>query len=148
MREAAAARSSQLRPGIGHILGLVVHTVPYLETAKNTQGESVGRVMLRAGLSYCIPSLRIREWLAANHLLEVESDEPPGRTQPAIPKPTALAGHVTTAHLLQLMADVIRKDPDLLDLAIRHYESALLLESNRPDILRDLGRALTSKGNV
>jgi len=46
------------------------------------------------------------------------------------------------------MADVIRKDPDLLDMAIRHYESALLVESNRPDILHDLGRALASKGNA
>ena len=132
----------------GYILGLMVHTVPYLETAKNAQGESIGRVMLRAGLSYCIPSSRIREWLDANHLLASESDEPPSRTQRAIPKPTAFESHFATAHLLQLMADVIRKDPDLLDMAIQHYESALLLESNRPDILHDLGRALASKGNV
>lgn len=129
----------------GRILGLVVHTVPYMETAKNPEGESIGRVMLRAGMSYCIPSSRIREWLDANHLSMDESDEPP--TQ-AMPKPTPAAGFVTTAHLLQLMADVIRKDPNLLDMAIRHYESALRLESNRPDILRDLGRALASKGNV
>ena len=132
----------------GHILGLVVHTVPYLETAKNTQGESIGRVMLRAGLSYCIPSSRIREWLDADHLLSGGVNEPPGQTQPAMPKPTASDGFVTTAHLLQLMADVIRRDPDLLDMAIQHYESALLLESDRPDILHDLGRALASKGNV
>lgn len=132
----------------GHILGLVVHTVPYLETAKNMQGESVGRVMLRAGLSYCIPSSRIREWLDANQLAGDESDEPLSRAERAFPKPNASDRHVTTAHLLQLMADVIRRDPDLLDMAIRHYESALLLESNRPDILHDLGRALASKGNV
>lgn len=132
----------------GHILGLVVHTVPYLETAKNAEGESIGRVMLRAGLSYCIPSSRIREWLDANHPAWDGSDEPPGQTQPARPKPAASDGFVTTAHLLQLMADVIRRDPDLLDMAIRHYESALLLESDRPDILHDLGRALASKGNV
>ena len=132
----------------GHIIGLMVHTVPYLETAKNMQGESIGRVMLRAGLSYCIPSARIREWLAANHLSGDESDEQPGRTARAGVKPTAFDAHVATAHLLQLMADVIRKDPDLLDMAIRHYESALLVESNRPDILHDLGRALASKGNV
>lgn len=132
----------------GRMLGLVVHTVPYMETAKNQQGESIGRVMLRAGMSYCIPSSRIREWLDANHLSTDESDEPPTQPQHATPKPTASAGFVATAHLLQLMADVIRKDPDLLDMAIRHYESALRLESNRPDILRDLGLALASKGNV
>lgn len=132
----------------GHILGLVVHTVPYMETAKNPQGESIGRVMLRAGLSYCIPSSRIREWLDANHLSEEASVEPPGRTQHAAPKLAASHGHVATAHLLQLMADVIRKDPDLLDMAIRHYESALRLDANRPDILHDLGRALATKGDV
>lgn len=132
----------------GRVLGLVVHTVPYMETAKNPEGESIGRVMLRAGMSYCIPSSRIREWLHVNHLSTDESDEPPTQPQYAMPKPTASAGFVATAHLLQLMADVIRKDPDLLDMAIRHYESALRLESNRPDILRDLGQALASKGNV
>ncbi len=132
----------------GRVLGLVVHTVPYLETAKNAQGESIGRVMLRAGLSYCIPSARIRQWLDAHHLSGNGSDEPPPQVQLAIPKTTASAGFVTTAHLLQLMTDVIRKDSDLLDMAIRHYESALLLESNRPDILHDLGRALASNGNV
>ncbi len=132
----------------GHVLGLVVHTVPYLETAKDTQGESIGRVMLRAGLSYCIPSLRIREWLDANHLSWNGSDEPPGQTQHARPKHSPSDGFITTAHLLQLMGDVIRRDPDLLDMAIRHYESALLLESDRPDILHDLGRALASRGNV
>ncbi len=132
----------------GHVLGLVVHTVPYLETAKNVQGESIGRVMLRAGLSYCIPSARIREWLGADYLPGDGPDKQTGQTQRTMPKPTASAGFVTTAHLLQLMTDVIRKDSDLLDMAIRHYESALLLESNRPDILHDLGRALASKGNV
>ena len=132
----------------GDILGLVVHTVPYMEAAKNSQGESIGRVMLRAGLSYCIPSARIRDWLDANHLSKDEPVESPSQRQQAMPKPTASTGFVTTAHLLQLMTDVIRRDPDLLDMAIRHYESALMLESNRSDILHDLGRALASKGNV
>ncbi|HEU5091435.1 MAG TPA: trypsin-like peptidase domain-containing protein, partial [Nitrospira sp.] len=94
----------------GDILGLVVHTVPYMEAAKNSQGESIGRVMLRAGLSYCIPSARIRDWLDANHLSKSESRELFSQTQQALPKPTASTGFVTTAHLLQLMADVIRKD--------------------------------------
>ncbi len=132
----------------GHILGLVVHTVPYLETAKNLQGESIGRVMLRAGLSYCIPSSRIRGWLDGNHLSWDGSDAQPTQIRPNLPNPAPSAGFVTTAHLLQLITDVIRKDFDLLDMAIRHYESALLLESNRPDILHDLGRALASKGDI
>lgn len=132
----------------GQILGLVVHTVPYLETAKNTQGESIGRVMLRAGLSYCIPSPRILEWLDANHLSAGGSDEPSAHTPLSMPKAPPSTGFVTTAHLLQLMTDVIQRDPDLLDMAIRHYESALRLEPNRPDILHDLGRALAAKGST
>jgi Tfp pilus assembly protein PilF len=132
----------------GHILGLVVHTVPYMETAKNQKGESIGRVMLRAGMSYCIPSTRIREWLEANRLSAGEPDERPVRTREAERKLAASAGFVATAHLLQLMAEVIRKDPDLLDMAIRHYESALRLESDRPDILHDLGRALAFNGHM
>ncbi|OQW32274.1 MAG: hypothetical protein A4E19_19790 [Nitrospira sp. SG-bin1] len=131
----------------GQIIGLVVHTVPYLETAKNAQGESMGRVMLRAGLSYCIPSSRIREWLGTLHFPSGDPEGPPDPHRPTA-KSTGLAGFVATAHLLQLMADVIRKDPDLLDMAIRHYESALRLESNRPDILHDLGRALASRGDA
>lgn len=132
----------------GQILGLVVHTVPYLESAKNVQGESIGRVMLRAGLSYCIPSSRIREWLDTNHVVFATSDAPPMLAPPATPKPSLSAGFVATARLLQLMADVIRKDTDLLDMAIRHYEAALQLEPHRPDVLHDLGRALASKGNI
>lgn len=132
----------------GHILGLVVHTVPYLEPAKNMQGESIGRVMLRAGLSYCIPSSRIREWLDASDVVLEESDASPMQVPPATPKPSMSARLVATAHLLQLMADVIGKDTDLLNMAIRHYETALRLEPNRPDILHDLGRALASQGNI
>lgn len=134
--------------GSGQILGLVVHTVPYLESAKNVQGESIGRVMLRAGLSYCIPSSRIREWLDTNHVGFEKSHAPLMSAPPATPKPSLSAGFVATAHLLQLMADVIRKDTDLLDMAIRHYEAALRLEPHRPDVLHDLGRALASKGNI
>jgi tetratricopeptide (TPR) repeat protein len=99
-------------------------------------------------LSYCIPASRIREWLDANHLSAGESDEPPDHTPFSMPKPAPTTGFVTTAHLLQLMTDVIRRDLDLLDMAIRHYESALRLEPNRPDILHDLGRALAAKGSI
>jgi tetratricopeptide (TPR) repeat protein len=55
---------------------------------------------------------------------------------------------LTTAHLLHLMAAVLHQDRDLLDLAIQHYESALQLEPERPDVLRNLGLAFAAKGDL
>ena len=46
------------------------------------------------------------------------------------------------------MATVLHQDRDLLDLAIQHYESALLLEPERPDVLRNLGLALAATGET
>lgn len=132
----------------GHVLGLVVHTVPYLEAAKNPHGEAIGQVMLRAGLSYCIPASRIREWLYVNQLFADDAREPVIQSQRLISTPRKSAGFVTTAHLLQLMSEVIRKDSDLLEIAIRHYESALRTDSNQADIIHDLGRAWASQGNA
>jgi tetratricopeptide (TPR) repeat protein len=46
------------------------------------------------------------------------------------------------------MAAVLHQDGDLLDLAIQHYESALQLEPERPDVLRNLGLALAATGET
>ena len=46
------------------------------------------------------------------------------------------------------MAAVLHQDRDLLDLAIQHYESALQLEPERPDVLRNLGLALAATGQT
>ncbi len=46
------------------------------------------------------------------------------------------------------MAAVLHQDRDLLDLAIHHYESALQLEPDRSDVLRNLGLAFTAKGEL
>jgi tetratricopeptide (TPR) repeat protein len=46
------------------------------------------------------------------------------------------------------MAAVLHQDRDLLDLAIQHYESALQLEPERPDVLRNLGLALAATGEM
>src|SRR5207248_3357221 len=46
----------------GEITGLIVHTVPYLESVKNYGGARLGAVMMRASLSYSIPISRVRDW--------------------------------------------------------------------------------------
>jgi len=122
----------------GELAGLVVHTVPYLEQVKNAGGERLGAVMMRAGLSYSIPVSRLREWLQKNRIpFPVKQT----REAPLSPREKELPtrAFLTTAHLLHLMAAVLHQDGDLLDLAIQHYESALQLEPERPDVLRNLG---------
>jgi Tfp pilus assembly protein PilF len=131
----------------GEIAGLVVHTVPYLEQVKNAGGERLGSVMMRAGLSYSIPVSRLRDWLQKNHVafpakqLREVSPIPLEKDRP-------IRAFLTTAHLLHLMAAVLHEDRDLLDLAIQHYESAVHLEPERTDVLRNLGLALASIGQT
>ena len=131
----------------GEIAGLVVHTVPYLEQVKNDRGERMGTAMMRAGLSYSIPVSRLRDWLQKNRI-----PFPAKQTSavPLTPREKELPTHafLTTAHLLHLMAAVLHQDRDLLDLAIQHYESALQLEPERPDVLRNLGLALAATGET
>jgi len=131
----------------GEIAGLVVHSVPYLERTKNPQGEVMGTVMLRAGLSYCIPAGLLRAWLEKSHLAFAEGTMPA-----AIPAKqttsTQAATFAATAHLLHAMAAVLHGDADLLDLSVHHYESALHLEPERSDVLRDLALAFVAKNQL
>ena len=131
----------------GEIAGLVVHTVPYLEQVKNAGGERLGTVMMRAGLSYSIPVSRLRDWLQKNR---IPFSAKQTREVPLAPreKELPIRAFLTTAHLLHLMAAVLHQDRDLLDLAIQHYESALQLEPERPDVLRNLGLAFAAKGET
>jgi Tfp pilus assembly protein PilF len=131
----------------GEIAGLVVHTVPYLEQVKNAQGERLGTAMMRAGLSYSIPVSRLRDWLQQNR---VPFSAKQTREVPFTPleKELPTRAFLTTAHLLHLMATVLRQDRDLLDLAIQQYESALQLEPERPDVLRNFGLALAARGEM
>lgn len=131
----------------GELAGLVVQTVPYLEQVKNARGERLGAVMLRAGLSYSIPVSRLRDWLQQNR---IPFSTKQTRAIPLAPPGKELSTGVflTTAHLLHLMAAVLHQDRDLLDLAIQHYQSALQLEPERPDVLRNLGLAFAAKGEV
>lgn len=131
----------------GELAGLVVHTVPYLEQVKNAGGERLGTVMMRAGLSYSIPVSRLRNWLLKNRIPFPTTQTPEGLLTPQEQAHPTRA-FLTTAHLLHLMAAVLHQDRDLLDLAIQHYESALQLEPERPDVLRNLGLALAATGQT
>jgi Tfp pilus assembly protein PilF len=131
----------------GEIAGLVVHSVPYLERSKNHQGEVIGTVMLRAGLSYCIPASLLRTWLKESHL--DTPTEPKWQPMPANAAPKRQAGtFAATAHLLHAMASVLHSDSELLDLSIHHYEAALRLDPERADVLRDLALAWVGKNDL
>src|SRR5207247_9989060 len=56
------------------VYGMVVHTVPYLERAKDRSGTPVGSVMMKSGIGYSIPSSIIRQWLTANRLSYTASE--------------------------------------------------------------------------
>ncbi|HSQ49631.1 MAG TPA: tetratricopeptide repeat-containing serine protease family protein [Nitrospiraceae bacterium] len=131
----------------GELAGLVVHTVPYLEQVKNDRGERLGTAMMRAGLSYSIPVSRLRDWLQKNNIPFPAMQT---REGPLFPREQErpIRAFLTTAHLLHLMAAVLHQDRDLLDLAIKQYESALQLEPERPDVLRNLGLALAAMGET
>jgi Tfp pilus assembly protein PilF len=131
----------------GELAGLIVHTVPYLEQVKNAGGERLGTVMMRAGLSYSIPVSRLRTWLQKNRIPFPTKQTREGPLTP-LEKELPTRAFLTTAHLLHLMAAVLHQDRDLLDLAIQHYESALQLEPERPDVLRNLGLALAATGQT
>jgi tetratricopeptide (TPR) repeat protein len=126
---------------------LIVHTVPYLESVKNSGGARLGAVMMRAGLSYSIPVSRVRDWLQKNGI-----PFPAHQTQETLLAPlekeSPTRTFLTTAHLLHTMAAVLRQDRDLLDLAIQQYEWALQLEPKRPDVLRNLGLAFAATGQT
>lgn len=131
----------------GELAGLVVHTVPYLEQVKNDRGERLGTAMMRAGLSYSIPVSRLREWLHKN---DISFSPVQPRKETLVPREQErpIRAFLTTAHLLHLMGTVLHQNHDLLDLAIKHYESALQLEPERPDVLRNLGLALAATGET
>jgi S1-C subfamily serine protease len=52
----------------GQILGIVVHSVPYIGQAKDRTGSLIGSVLLRADMSYAIPAALIRQWLVDRHI--------------------------------------------------------------------------------
>jgi S1-C subfamily serine protease/Tfp pilus assembly protein PilF len=147
MLNAGSSGGPLVQSETGDIAGLVVHTVPYLEHVKNAGGARLGTVMMRAGLSYSIPVSRLRDWLDKSQI-PVPAKQTHEAPLPSMDKGLTTRTFLTTAHLLHLMAVVLHEDRDLLDLAIQHYESALQLEPERPDVLRNLGLALAATGEM
>jgi tetratricopeptide (TPR) repeat protein len=90
---------------------------------------------------------RLRDWLQKNRIPFPTKQTREGPLTP-LEKELPTRAFLTTAHLLHLMAAVLHQDRDLLDLAIQHYESALQLEPERPDVLRNLGLALAATGQT
>ena len=149
MLNAGSSGGPLVQSETGEIAGLIIHTVPYVEHVKNAEGSRLGTVMMRAGLGYSIPASRLRTWLKKSlipYSTKQSHDAPLVQIEKEQTETTR--AFLTTAHLLHLMAAVLHEDRDLLDLAIQHYESALQLEPERPGVLRNLGLAFTSTGEI
>jgi Flp pilus assembly protein TadD len=136
-----------VRADSGEVVGMVVTTVPYLERAKDRSGATVGSVMMKSGISYSIPAPVIRQWLATNRLLPHPVPKPhqAWRTGAGSVEPEANR-HFATGHLLHTIAMVLKKDRDLLTLAVRHYTVAIELRPDVPWIVRNLALAYSAMG--
>ena len=62
----------------GQVLGMVVHSVPYVGQATDRHGSMIGSVLLiRLDTSYAIPATFIRQWLS-DHDIPFDQDPPSG----------------------------------------------------------------------
>jgi hypothetical protein len=136
--------------GSGEAVGLVTQTVPYLERARDQDGNVLGSVIIRSGIGYAIPATRIRHWLVENRLVSLTQLDRPSPAFPASIKkddPTAAANRsFATGYLLHIMALVLSMDSDLLELAASHYEAALEQHRGVPWIMCNLAMAYFSLG--
>ncbi len=149
MLNAGSSGGPLIQSETGEIAGLIVHTVPYVEHVKNAEGSRLGTVMMRAGLSYSIPASRLRNWLGKSVIpYSIKQTHEFQPIQIEREQTETTRAFLTTAHLLHVMAAVLHEDRDLLELAIQHYKSALQLEPERPDVLRNLGLAFASMGEM
>ncbi|MGQ0809898.1 MAG: trypsin-like peptidase domain-containing protein [Nitrospiraceae bacterium] len=131
-----------LRLDTGELVGMVVHTVPYIGQATDRKGALIGNVMLKAGINYSIPATVIRQWLASQHVTLQEGSIRPSTGD----KVRTAYSFFSTGHLLHTIAMVMKQDRDLLELAVRHYKTALELEPNAAWISHNLGLAYAALG--
>ena len=129
----------------GEVTGMVVLSVPYLERARDKSGTPLGSVKMKSGIGYSIPATVIRQWMAANHL---SAHPTVGSSRPSQGSTPSADRSFATGHLLQTIAMVLPKDEDLYNLAVNHYETALSLRPNDPQILRQLGIAYAALGRL
>jgi len=128
-------------------VGMVVHTVPYLERAKDRNGASIGSVTMKSGIGYSIPATVIRQWLAANRLAPDSTLRIPQKSGEVEYGARQDANRAfATGHLLHTLAMVLQQDADLLGLAAYHYQSAATLRPDAPWITRNLGLVSASLG--
>jgi len=137
----------------GEVIGMVVHTVPYVGQAKDRKGSVVGSVMLRAGINYSIPAANIRNWLISQQLISADgpghsSGESELRATPRRMDATAPTADsfYSTAHLLHTIAKVMKDDRDLMEMAANHYKTALEIEPQATWRYHALGLAQASLG--
>ncbi len=134
----------------GQVLGMVVHSVPYVGQATDRHGSLIGSVLLRADMSYAIPATFIRQWLS-DHQIPLEQDAqvrnaahsaPTDRLQ-TDPKILGMSLFLT-GHLVQTIADTVNSDSGFMDLAVNHYEKALEILPGKTAIVRNLALAYGS----
>jgi Tfp pilus assembly protein PilF len=126
--------------------GMVVHTVPYLERAKDRSGTSIGTVLMKSGIGYSIPASVIREWLTANRLLPTPVSPIQSSVKAAFDPNEDANRSFATGHVLHTLAMVLQQDVELLNLAVFHYEAAAKLMPEAPWIPRNLGLVSASLG--
>jgi Flp pilus assembly protein TadD len=126
--------------------GMVVHTVPYLERAKDRSGTSIGTVIMKSGIGYSIPASVIREWLTTNRLLATPVPPIKSGIKAAFDPNEDANQAFATGHLLHTIAMVLQEDAELLNLALFHYETAATLRPEAPWIARNLGLVSASLG--
>jgi Flp pilus assembly protein TadD len=126
--------------------GMVVHTVPYLERAKDRSGTSIGTVIMKSGIGYSIPASVIREWLDSNRLLATPIPALTRTVQRSFDPNEDANQSFATGHLLHTLAMVLKEDVELLNLAVFHYETAATLMPEAPWIARNLGLVSASLG--
>jgi regulator of sirC expression with transglutaminase-like and TPR domain len=126
--------------------GMVVHTVPYLERAKDRSGTSIGSVIMKSGIGYSIPASVIREWLTKNRLLPAPVAPTKSSVKAAFDPNEEANQSFATGHLLHTLAMVLQEDVELLNLALFHYETAATLMPEAPWIAHNLGLVSASLG--
>jgi tetratricopeptide (TPR) repeat protein len=136
-----------VRTDTGEVVAMVVTTVPYLERAKDRNGVAIGSVMMKTGIGYSVPAPVIRDWLEKNRVQPLASPAAPRLPGPRTTGPEAQANRsYATGHLLHALATALQGDVDLLNLALRHYETAAGLHPGAPWVFRSLGHVYAALG--
>ncbi len=129
----------------GQVLGIVVHSVPYMGQATDRNGSLIGSVQLRADMSYAIPSTFIRQWLAEQHIpYEMSASQVAGSSSsgsltrlPVDPQILGMAFFLT-GHLMQTIAGTLNDEPGFMELAVNHYEKALEIIPGNMAIVKNM----------